>query len=210
MPQCNHVQRARHQLVRRKCPKCQGHQLHVLVLADLEIIHFLQHLELQELLVRQMVDHLVPEIIRMDLQLLDLHFVQGQEHLSDLVALVRQELQECAHQWARGLHLNLVTVPHHLHVQPAADTHLQQVRLIEAVLRHLLGQADQVVRVPVVQVADQVVDVQAVQVAVVPVAKRADQDKDRSQRKLVAKRLIIYAHHHLVALLFRTEMEALQ
>jgi hypothetical protein len=140
-----------------------------------------------------MVDHLVPEIIRMDLQLLDLHFVQGQEHLS---VLVPQELQECAHQWARGLHLNLVTVPHHLHVQPAADTHLQQVRLIEAVLRHLLGQAVQVVQVPVVQVADQVVDVQAVQVAVVPVAKRADQDKGRSQRKLVAKRLIIYAHHH--------------
>jgi hypothetical protein len=84
------------------------------------------------------------------------------------------------------------------------------VRLIEAVLRHLLGQAVQVAQVPVVQVADQVVDVQAVQVAVVPVAKRADQDKDRSQRKLVAKRLIIYAHHHLVALLFRTEMEALQ
>jgi hypothetical protein len=166
------------------------------VLADLEIIHFLQHLELQELLVRRMVDHLVPEIIRMDLQLLDLHFVQGQERLSDLVALVRQELQECAHQWARGLHLNLVTVPHHLHVQPAADTHLQLVHLIEAVLQQLLGQADQVVRVPVVQVAVQVVDVQAVQVAVVPVARRADQDKDRSQRKLVAKRLIIYAHHH--------------
>jgi hypothetical protein len=160
------------------------------VLADLEIIHFLQHLELQELLVRQMVDHLVLEIIRMDLQLLDHHFVRGQEHLS---VLVRQELQECAHQWERGLHPNLVTVPHHLHVQPAADTHLQQVRLIEAVLRHLLGQ---VVRVPVVQVAVQVVDVQAVQVAVVPVARRADQDKDRSQRKLVAKRLIIYAHHH--------------
>jgi hypothetical protein len=163
------------------------------VLADLEIIHFLQHLELQELLVRQMVDHLVLEIIRMDLQLLDLHFVLGQEHLSDLVALVRQELQECAHQWARGLHPNLVTVPHHLHVQPAADTHLQQVRPIEVALRHLLVREAQV---PVVQVADQVVDVQAVQVAVVPVAKRADQDKDRSQRKLVAKRLIIYAHHH--------------
>ena len=152
-----------------------------------------------------MVDHLVPEIIRMDLQLLDLHFVQGQEHLSDLVALVRQELQECAHQWARGLHLNLVTVPHHLHVQRAADTHLQQVRLIEAVLRHLLAQA--------VWVAVPVADVQAVQVVQVAdalVARRADQDKDRSQRKLVAKRLIIYAHHHLVALLFRTEMEALR
>jgi hypothetical protein len=177
------------------------------VLADLEIIHFLQHLELQERLVRLMVDHLVLEIIRMDLQLLDHHFVRGQEHLS---VLVRQELQECAHQWERGLHPNLVTVPHHLHVQPAADTHLQLVHLIEAVLQQLLGQADQVVRVPVVQVAVQVVDVQAVQVAVVPVARRADQDKDRSQRKLVAKRLIIYAHHHLVALLFRTEMEALQ
>jgi hypothetical protein len=151
-----------------------------------------------------MVDHLVPEIIRMDLQLLDLHFVQGQEHLS---VLVRQELQECAHQWARGLHLNLVTVPHHLHVQPAADTHLQLVHLIEAVLRHLL---DRVVQVPVVQVAVPVVDVQAVQAADALVARRADQDKDRSQRKLVAKRLIIYAHHHLVALLFRMEMEALQ
>ena len=207
MRQRNHAQRARHQLVRRKCPKCQGHQLHVLVLADLEIIHFLQHLELQELLVRQMVDHLVPEIIRMDLQLLDLHFVQGPEHLS---VLVPQELQECAHQWARGLHLNLVTVPHHLHVQPAADTHLQQVRPIEVALRHLLVREAQVVRVPVVQVADQVVDVQAVQVADALVARRADQDKDRSQRKLVAKRLIIYVHHHLVAQLFRTEMEALQ
>jgi hypothetical protein len=154
-----------------------------------------------------MVDHLVPEIIRMDLQLLDLHFVQGQEHLS---VLVRQELQECAHQWARGLHLNLVTVPHHLHVQPelvVADTHLQLVHLIEAVLRHLL---DRVVQVPVVQVAVPVVDVQAVQAADALVARRADQDKDRSQRKLVAKRLIIYAHHHLVALLFRMEMEALQ
>jgi hypothetical protein len=151
-----------------------------------------------------MVAHLVPEIIRMDLQLLDHHFVQGQEHLS---VLVRQELQECAHQWAPGLHPNLVTVPHHLHVQPAADTHLQLVHLIEVVLRHLL---DQVVQVQVVQVAVPVVDVQAVQVAVVPEARRADQDKDRSPRKLVAKRLIIYAHHHLVALLFRTEMEALQ
>jgi hypothetical protein len=151
-----------------------------------------------------MVAHLVPEIIRMDLQLLDHHFVQGQEHLS---VLVRQELQECAHQWARGLHLNLVTIHHHLHVQPAADTHLQLVHLIEAVLRHLL---DRVVRVPVVQVADQVVDVRVVQAADALVARRADQDKDRSQRKPVVKRLIIYAHHHLVAQLFRTEMEALQ
>ena len=149
----------------------------------------------------------------MDLQLLDLHFVQGQERLSDLVALVPQELQECAHQWARGLHLNLVTVPHHLHVQAelvAADTHLQQVRLIAVVLRQLLGQADQAVRVPVVQVAVPAVDAQAVQVVDAPVARRADQDKDRSQRKLVVKRLIIYVHHHLVALLFRTEMEALR
>ena len=113
MLQFNHVQRARHQLV---CRKCQSHQLSVLVLSDLGIIHFLQHLELQELLVRRMVDHLVPEIILMDLQLLDHHFVQDQEHPSDLVVLVDQELQECAHQWARGLHPNLVTVPHHLHV----------------------------------------------------------------------------------------------
>jgi hypothetical protein len=154
-----------------------------------------------------MVAHLVPEIIRMDLQLLDHHFVQGQEHLS---VLVRQELQECAHQWARGLHPNLVTVLHPLHVQAelvVADTHLQQVRLIEVVLQQL---PVQVVPVQVAQVAVQVVDVQAVQVAVVPEARRADHVKDRSQRKLVAKRLIIYAHHHLVAQLFRTEMEALQ
>ena len=143
----------------------------------------------------------------MGLQLLDLHFVQGQEPLSDLVVLVRQELQECAHQWAPDLHPSQVMVRHHLHVLPAAVTHLQLVHLIEAVLQQRL---DQVVQVPVVQVAVQVVDVQAVQVAVVPVARRADQDKDRSQRKLVAKRLIIYAHHHLVALLFRTEMEALR
>jgi hypothetical protein len=91
-----------------------------------------------------------------------------------------------------------------------AATHLQQVRLIEVVLQQLRGQAVRVVRVQVAQVAVQVMDVQVVQVAVVQVAKRADQDKDRSQRKPVAKRLIIYAHHHLVALLFRTEMEALQ
>jgi hypothetical protein len=68
----------------------------------------------------------------------------------------------------------------------------------------------QVVPVQVAQVAVQVVDVQAVQVAVVPEARRADHVKDRSPRKLAAKRLIIYVHHHLVALLFRTEMEALQ
>ena len=157
-----------------------------------------------------MVDHPVPEIIRTDLQLLGHHFVQDQEPPSDLVALVRPELRECAHQWARGLHPNLVTVPHHLHVLPAADTHLQQVRLIAVVLQQLLVQVVQVVRVAVVQVAVPVVDVQAVQVADALVARRADQDKGRSQRKLVAKRLIIYAHHHLVALLFRTEMEALQ
>jgi hypothetical protein len=88
-----------------------------------------------------------------------------------------------------------------------ADTHLQQVRLIEVVLQQL---PVQVVPVQVAQVAVPVVDVQAVQVADALVARRADQDKDRSQRKLVAKRLIIYVHHHLVALLFRTEMEALQ
>jgi hypothetical protein len=174
------------------------------VSADLEIIHFLQHLELQELLVRRMVDHLVPEIIHTDLQLLDLRFVLGRESLSDLVVLVRRA---CVHQWARDLHPNLVTVPHPLHVQPAGHTHLQQVRLIEVVLQQL---PVQVVRVQVAQVAVQVVDVQAVQVAVVPEARRADHVKDRSPRKLAAKRLIIYAHHHLVAQLFRTEMEALQ
>ena len=155
-----------------------------------------------------MVDHLVPEIIHTVLQLLDHHFVLDQEHLSDLVALVRQELQECAHQWAPDLHPSQVMVRHHLHVLPAAVTHLQLVRLIEVALQQLL---DRVVPVPVVQAA---VPVQVVQAAVpvvdVQVAKRADQDKDRSQRKLVAKRLIIYAHHHLVALLFRTEMEALR
>ena len=91
-----------------------------------------------------------------------------------------------------------------------ADIHLQLVHLIEAVLRHLLDQVVRVVQVRVVQVAVQVVDVLAVQVAGALVERRADQDKDRSQRKLVAKRLIIYAHHHLVALLFRMEMEALQ
>jgi hypothetical protein len=155
-------------------------------------------------------DHLVPEIILTDLQQLDLHFALGQEHLFVLVHRERRDLQVCVHQWARGLHPNLVTVLHPLHVQAelvVADTHLQQVRLIEVVLQQLL---DQVVQVQVVQVAVPVVDVQAVQVADALVARRADQDKDRSQRKLVAKRLIIYVHHHLVALLFRTEMEALQ
>ena len=157
-----------------------------------------------------MVDHLAPEIIHTDLQLLDLRFVLGQEHLFVLVHRERRDLQVCAHQWAPDLHPNQVTVPHPLHVQPelvAADIHLQLVHLIEVVLQQLL---DQAVRVQVVQVAVPVVDVQVVQAAVVPVARRADQDKDRSQRKLVAKRLIIYAHHHLVELLFRTEMEALQ
>jgi hypothetical protein len=157
-----------------------------------------------------MVDHLVPEIIRMDLQQLDLHFVLGREHLFVLVRQERRDLQVCVHQWARDLHPNLVTVPHPLHVQAelvVADTHLQQVRLIEVVLQQL---PVQVVPVQVAQVAVQVVDVQAVQVADALVAKRADQDKDRSLRKLVAKKLIIYAHHHLVALLFRTAMEALQ
>jgi hypothetical protein len=156
-------------------------------------------------------DHLVPEIILTDLQQLDLHFALGQEHLFVLVRQERRDLQVCVHQWARGLHPNLVTVPHLLHVQAelvVADTHLQQVRLIEVALPHLL--AVLVGQVQVVQVAVPVVDVQAVQVADALVARRADQDKDRSQRKLVAKRLIIYVHHHLVALLFRTEMEALQ
>jgi hypothetical protein len=79
------------------------------------------------------------------------------------------------------------------------------VRLIEVVLQQLL-----VPVVQVVQAAVQVVDVQAVQVAVVPEARRADHVKDRSPRKPVVKRSIIYAHHHSVAQLFRTEMEALQ
>jgi hypothetical protein len=155
-------------------------------------------------------EHLVPEIILTDLQLLDLRFVLGREHLFVLVRQERRDLQVCVHQWARGLHPNLVTVLHPLHVQAelvVADTHLQQVRLIEVVLQQL---PVQVVPVQVAQVAVQVVDVQAVQVAVVPEARRADHVKDRSQRKLAAKRLIIYVHHHLVALLFRTEMEALQ
>jgi hypothetical protein len=39
-------------------------------------------------------------------------------------------------------------------------------------------------------------DALLVQAADALVARRADQDKDRSQRKLVAKRSIIYAHHH--------------
>jgi hypothetical protein len=155
-------------------------------------------------------DHLVPEIILTDLQQLDLHFVLGRAHLFVRVRQERRDLQVCVHQWARGLHPNLVTVLHPLHVQAelvVADTHLQQVRLIEVVLQQL---PVQVVPVQVAQVAVPVVDVQAVQVADALVARRADQDKDRSQRKLVAKRLIIYVHHHLVALLFRTEMEALQ
>jgi hypothetical protein len=155
-------------------------------------------------------DHLVPEIILTDLQQLDLHFVLGRAHLFVRVRQERRDLQVCVHQWARGLHPNLVTVPHPLHVQAelvVADTHLQQVRLIEVVLQQL---PVQVVPVQVAQVAVPVVDVQAVQVADALVARRADQDKDRSQRKLAAKRLIIYVHHHLVALLFRTEMEALQ
>ena len=204
MRQLNHAQRARHQLA---CRKCRVLQLRVQASADLEIIHFLQHLELPELLVRQMVDHPVPEIIHTDLQLLDHRFVLGQE---PLFVQVRQELQECAHQWAPDLHPNQVTVPHLLHVLPAAVTHLQQVRLIAVALQQLLDQVVRVVRVPVVQAAVPAVDAQAVQVADVPVGRRADQDKDRSQRKLVVKRLIIYVHHHLVALLFRTEMEALR
>jgi hypothetical protein len=179
-----------------KCHKCLGLLHHVLVPAVPEIIHFLQHLELQELLVRRMVDHLVPVIIHTDLQLLDLHFVLDQEHLFVLVRQERRDLQVCVHQWAPDLHPNLVTVPHHLHVQAelvVGATHLQQVRLIEVVLQQL---PVPVVRVQVVQVAVPVVDVQAVQAADALVARRADQDKDRSQRKLVAKRSIIYAHHH--------------
>jgi hypothetical protein len=80
------------------------------------------------------------------------------------------------------------------------------VRLIEVELQLLLV-------VPVVQVV-QVADVQEVDqelvvlVADVPVARKADHVKDRSPKKPVVKRSIIYAHHHLVALLFRTEMEA--
>jgi hypothetical protein len=89
-------------------------------------------------------DHLVPEIILTDLQQLDLHFVLGRAHLFVRVRQERRDLQVCVHQWARGLHPNLVTVPHPLHVQAelvVADTHLQLVHLLEAVLRQFINQS---------------------------------------------------------------------
>ena len=153
-------------------------------------------------------DHLVPEIILTDLQLLDLRFVLGREHLFVLVRQERRDLQVCVHQWAPDLHPNRVTVPPLLHVQPvvlAADIPQQQERLIEVEPQLLL--AAPVEQVVVVQEVDQEL---VVPVADVPVARRADHVKDKSPRKLVVKRSIIYAHHHLVAQLFRTEMEALQ
>jgi hypothetical protein len=87
----------------------------------------------------------------------------------------------------------------------AADIPQQLERLIEVELQLLL-----VVPVAQVVVVPAVDQEQVVPVADVPVARRADHVKDRSPRKLVVKRSIIYAHHHSVALLFRTAMEALQ
>ena len=139
----------------------------------------------------------------MDPQPLDLHFALGREHLFVLVRLVRQA---CVHLWAPDLHPNQVTVPLLLHVQPvvlvAADIPQQQVHLIEVGLRLLLV-------VPVVLVVQGVDQELVVPVPVVPVERRVDHDKDRSPRKLVAKRLIIYVHHLSVERLFRTAMEAL-
>jgi hypothetical protein len=82
------------------------------------------------------------------------------------------------------------------------------VRLIEVELQLLrVVPVVQVVQVAVVPAVDQE---QVVPVVDVPVARKADHVKDRSPRKLVVKRSIIYAHHHSVAQLFRTVMEALQ
>jgi hypothetical protein len=92
----------------------------------------------------------------------------------------------------------------------AADIPQQLERLIEVELRHLLDQVDQVDQVVQVVVVPEVDQELVVPVADVPVARRVDHDKDRSPRKLVAKRLIIYAHHHSVERLFRTAMEALR
>ena len=142
----------------------------------------------------------------MDPQPLDLHFALGREHLFVLVRQERRDLQVCVHLWAPDLHPNQATVLHLLHVQPvvAVDIPQQQVHLIEVGLRLLL--VVPVEQVLVVPAADQEL---VVPVPVVPVERRVDHDKDRSPRKLVAKRLIIYVHHLLVERLFRTAMEAL-
>jgi hypothetical protein len=76
------------------------------------------------------------------------------------------------------------------------------VRLIEVVLQQL-----QAVQELVVQVAVQELVVQVAQVVDVPVVRRADHDKDKNPRKLVARRLIIYVHHHLAERSFPTAME---
>jgi len=137
----------------------------------------------------------------MDRQQLDRHFVLGREHL---FVLVRQERRACVHLWARDLHPNQVMVPLLLHVQPVvpADIPQQQGHLIEVGLRLLL--VVPVEQVLVVPAADQEL---VVPVPVVPVERRVDHDKDRSPRKLVARRLIIYVHHLSVERLFRTAME---
>jgi hypothetical protein len=118
----------------------------------------------------------------------------------------RRDLQVCVHLWAPDLHPSQVTVLHLLLDQPvvlvAADIPQQQGHLIEVGLRLLL--VDPVVPVVVPAVDQELV----VPVPVVPVERRVDHDKDRSPRKLVAKRLIIYVHHLLVERLFRTAMEA--
>jgi hypothetical protein len=141
----------------------------------------------------------------MDPQQLDLHFVLGQVRQFDQVRRVRRDLQVCVHLWAPDLHPNQVTVPPLLHVQPVvpADIPQQQGHLIEVGLLLLL--VDPVVPVVVPAVDQELV----VPVPVVPVERRVDHDKDRSPRKLVAKRLIIYVHHLSVERLFRTAMEAL-
>jgi hypothetical protein len=140
----------------------------------------------------------------MDPQQLDRHFVLGREHLFVLVRQERRDLQVCVHLWARDRHPNQVMVPLLLHVQPVvpADIPQQQGHLIEVGLRLLLV-------VPVVLVVQEVDRELVVPVPVVPVERRVDRDKDRSPRKLVARRLIIYVHHLLVERLFRTAMEAL-
>ena len=127
----------------------------------------------------------------MDPQQLDLHFVLGQERPFDLVRQERRDLPVCAHQWARDLHPNQVTVPHLLHVRAVVpvvgDIPHQQGHLIEVVLRLLLVvRVVWVVQVAVAQEVDQELVVPVVQV--VPVEKRVDHDKDRSPRKLVVKR----------------------
>ena len=140
----------------------------------------------------------------MDPQQLDLHFVLGQERPFDLVRQERRDLPVCAHQWARDLHPNQVTVPHLLHVRAVVpvvgDIPQQQGHLIEVVLQQL-----QAVQVLFAQEVDQELVVPVVQV--VPVEKRVDHDKDKNPRKLVARRLIIYVRHLSVERLFRMAME---